>query len=92
MTKYIDYASLPEALRHGARLWIEHHVEPGDFLCAVIQNDLAEAASRADEANSRSLSEIVSWFYINAPVPCWGSKEKFEAWSATGRAKKEGES
>jgi len=61
-------------------MYIERGVDPGDFLCAVIDNDLRESFGRADVENCRRMYEIVSWFYMHAPSACWGSKEKHQAW------------
>ena len=53
---------------------------PGDFLQAVISNDLAEACGRADHDNLRNLPAFVAYLWNEAPAPCWGSKEKMNAW------------
>ena len=76
----IDYSGLPTALQHGARQYIEGHHLPGDFLTAVIENNLTEAMGRADEGNRARLFEIVSWFYNEAPASCWGSPERMREW------------
>lgn len=62
--------------------WIQHGIEPGDFLRAVINNDLREAIGRADDDNMRNLPAIVGYFYNEAPSSCWGSPEKAQAWAA----------
>lgn len=80
MIVFINYSKLPERLQNGARLWIEHGVDPGDFLQAVIRNDLTEAFSRADCDNMYAMPEIVKWWYNEAPSPCWGSVAKHDAW------------
>lgn len=64
----------------GVERYIEHGIEPGDFLQAVICNDLKEACVRADRTNQRLFFEIVFWFYNEAPEPCSGSAEKYRAW------------
>ena len=55
-------------------------IPTGDFLRAVISNDLKEACGRADDDNARNLCAIVAWLYNNAPMGCWGSVEKYENW------------
>lgn len=52
----------------------------GDFLTAVISNDLSKAVSHADSSNLRSLAAITAWFYNHAPSDSWGSFEKYRAW------------
>lgn len=80
----IDYSGLSQALREGVQLYIEHHLKPGDFVCAVLANDLRETCARADFWNLRRLPEIVAWFHDHAPTQCWGSREKVSAWLAKG--------
>ena len=76
----LNYDKLPERLRGGAQRYIEHGIQPGDFLTAVIDNNLKESVSRADDDMIKRLLEIVSWWYWEAPAGCWGSKEKRLAW------------
>jgi len=76
----INYTLLPEHIRGGAQRWIERGVDPGDFLTAVICNNLTESFGRADDINLHRMFDIVSFFYNEAPSECWGSKEKMEVW------------
>ena len=73
---------IPERMMGGIRRYIDHGIEPGHFLTAVICNDLREAVGRADEENVQLLREYVLFFYNEAPSPCWGSPEKMRAWTA----------
>jgi len=52
----------------------------GSFLTAVFENDLREAAVRADGFNSMALVEYVKLLNMGAPATCWGSKEKVKDW------------
>jgi hypothetical protein len=79
---HLDYSPLPERLRAGVQRWVEDHVEPGDFLRAVIRNDLSTAIALADDDNLPRLREIVRWFYNEAPGLCWGSAKAFDTWRA----------
>lgn len=76
----VDYSGLPEHMQDGALFYVEHGIEPGSFMSAVICNDLSEACARADDINRYRLFDIVSWFYNEAPGGCWGSREKMAAW------------
>jgi hypothetical protein len=71
---------IPERMMDGIKRYIEHHIKPGSFLCAVIQNDLREAVGAADDENIANLPAYVGYFYNEAPSICWGSREKMEAW------------
>ncbi|KKN81346.1 hypothetical protein LCGC14_0319590 [marine sediment metagenome] len=54
----------------------------GQFLSAVLSNDLKGATGHADADNIRVLPAIVSYIYNDLPAPCWGSKEEVVAWLA----------
>lgn len=69
---------VPENLRGGLSRYVWHGIEPGSFLCAVIENDLAEAVGRTSDY--ASIPPVVRWLYNWAPSPCWGSKEKRIEW------------
>lgn len=62
------------------RRYIEDRIEPGNFIMAVLHNDLKEAAGRADMYNRRKLFEYVEYLYNHAPSVCWGSSAKVDAW------------
>ncbi len=53
---------------------------PGDFLQAVIRNDLREAVSRADDDNQALLLAWVQLLYMHAPAGSWGSLAALEEW------------
>lgn len=71
---------VPQHDRAGLVRYITEHTGVGSFLRAVIQNDLSEAATRADKSNLRNLPAIVIWLRNEAPSECWGSPEKNKAW------------
>lgn len=52
----------------------------GDFLQAVLSNDLRDAFGRADDDNLRDLHEIVRYCWWDIPGDCWGSREKVRDW------------
>jgi hypothetical protein len=81
------YDQFPEQLRIALQLYVDEHRAPGNFLTAVICNDLKEAVARADEVNAKLLREYVRWFYNEAPAQCWGSKENFQNWIKQGDQK-----
>ncbi len=71
---------IPAYMMGGIQRYINNGIPPGDFLTAVICNDLMEAVARADDTNIRNLPAYVAYFYNEAPSLCWGSKEKFDKW------------
>lgn len=78
----IDYSKLPEHLVGGFRRYIEHGVRPGQFICAVIVNDLLESYGRADSISIARMSDIVGFVYNQMPSKSHGSPAKLDAWIA----------
>lgn len=72
--------AIPERMQGGITRYIEQHIKPGNFLMAVLCNDLKEACERADDENIKLLPVYVAYFYNEAPSACWGSPEKVQAW------------
>ena len=64
------------------RRYVDERIPPGDFLTAVIDNDLKEAVKRADDDNVANLPAFVAYFYNEVPGPCWGSPTRRRAWLA----------
>ena len=64
----------------GIARYVEQRIDPGDFLYAVLTNDLAEAAGRADETNIRLLHVYAAFFCNEVPRNCHGSKKAVYTW------------
>lgn len=75
---------VPPHLREGILAWAMDARPVGNFLTAVIENDLREAVARGDENSLTGLKGLVQFLYNYAPSPCWGSPAKVEAWRACG--------
>ena len=71
---------IPERMMKGLTRYINEHCPVGDFLIAVLENDLMEAVGRADDENLRNLPAFVAYLYNEAPGNCWGSPEAVRAW------------
>jgi hypothetical protein len=65
---------VPEHTQGGIRRYFEDRIPPGDFLIAVIENDLKGAFARADETNKAALESILQWFRWHPPAGTWGYK------------------
>lgn len=63
---------IPEYMHGGIIRYYENRIPPGDFLTAVIDNDLKEACGRADDTNRHCLFRYVMWFHNCAPTGSWG--------------------
>ncbi|WP_353208306.1 hypothetical protein [Sphingorhabdus sp.] len=75
-----EYACLPERMQDALREYVINRHETGDFLRAVICNDLRNAVSRADAENLPLIPLYVRWFYNRAPASCHGSPAAFFKW------------
>lgn len=72
--------ALPEHLREGLADYILERVPPGDYLRAVLSNDLRGTFERGDDESIAGLQPTVSWLYNHAPARCWGSREGVASW------------
>ena len=82
-----NYSRLPEHMQDTARLYVEHGVQGGSFFTALVCNDLIGAFQRADDANTAAMREWANFLYNEAPSFCSGSREKVNAWIASGGTK-----
>jgi hypothetical protein len=62
-----EYEIIPEMTRGSIMRYVEHGIQPGGFLTAVLSNDLYNATGRADRENLAALPAIVRWFANNCP-------------------------
>ena len=85
--KHADWTLIPQYMREGVLHYIERGIPPGDFLSAVLCNDLRGAVDRADETNIQIIHRYVIFFYNYAPYNCWGNEEYFVAWVKNGGLK-----
>lgn len=80
----IDYSQLPEHMQEGARLYVEHGIEPGSFMHAALSNNLIGAFNTADHINLTRMEDWALWLYSECPFAARGSREKVEAWIKAG--------
>ena len=80
----INYDRLPEHMRSGAQLYIEQGIRPGDFLMAILENDLSGAVQRADSINRDKIIDWVEWKTFDIPAIAHGSPEYVSAWISQG--------
>jgi len=75
---------VPEHLVGGLTRYVIMGINPGDFLTAVLSNDLMEAFGRADRNSLAGLEGLMKFIYNYVPSACHGSKEKVSAWKGGG--------
>ena len=61
--------------------WGKKECITGDFLGAVLSNDLMEAIGRADDDSMASLKYIAMFIYNELPRDCHGSKDIVSQWA-----------
>ena len=67
------------------RAYADQRRPTGDFLAAVLSNDLMDAVSRADEVNKYRLFDICSYVYNNIPACSHGSRKIVNEWLRGGQ-------
>jgi hypothetical protein len=80
-----EYACIPERMRAALIRYVVDHAEVGQFLTAVICNDLRKSVGYADDENLPLLPVYVRWFYNVAPAGCFGSAPVMAAWLEQGK-------
>lgn len=71
---------IPMSTIQTIRDYIEHGLEPGDFVRACLENNLKMAFACADIHNERALKEIVQYLYNYVPFNAWGSEKAVADW------------
>jgi hypothetical protein len=73
-------AELPEHMVRALKRYVSHGDDPGNFLRAVLANDLISACDKADSINIKLLPQYARYMYNNMPAGSWGSTERISAW------------
>lgn len=71
---------VPENIRGGIERYIECGITGGNFLEAVLCNDLKGACFSADPVTVNFLPSIVRWLWNYAPHQCHGSENHVRGW------------
>ncbi len=71
---------VPEHMHGGFKRYVFDRCQPGGFLTAVLENNLKEAAARADDKNKAALANIAAFCIEALPMACWGSPQKVAKW------------
>lgn len=76
----LEYSGIPSITLAALVAYKEKHAPVGDFLKAVLSNDLKNAVGYADTGNLCALKEIVMWVIWELPGVSQGSPEKYAEW------------
>lgn len=80
MFNHARYFAVKESTLNGLDRYAQNRIPTGDFLRAVLENDLMQAMGRADESNRAAMFSICGYVYNELPSACHGSPEKVKAW------------
>lgn len=78
---------LPVWMIHTLKEYVIRGVTPGNFMYAVLSNDLKEAFGRADECSASAMRTLVTFCYNEIPGNAWGSPEIVDNWVKSGGLK-----
>jgi hypothetical protein len=73
---------VPEHLQDGLIEYIAARRPCGQFLTAVLSNDLKDTCAYADEISIYALRHIMVFLFTYAPGKCWGSPDLVAVWLA----------
>lgn len=62
--------------------YMVNRIAPGNFLTALLSNDLMEAFGRADDENTANMRNWVLFLYNYVPRGSYGSPEAVREWLA----------
>lgn len=72
---------IPHSLHAGLTRYLVDGIKPGSFLTAVIENNLSDAALRADPIENLAALPHLARFLINeTPTACHGSPAAVKRW------------
>lgn len=80
----MDVWTVPGYMRDGVESYLYQGCPAGDFLTAVLENDLMRALQYADLENLRNLPAYGYVLYNYFPMGSYGSKGCVESWIAAG--------
>lgn len=73
-------AGVPPLLTQALGRYVDQGVPTGDFLNAVLENNLKMAYWLADPNSRAAIPHLIQWLHWEAPPQCHGSPEKVQAW------------
>jgi hypothetical protein len=79
-SSFDKYPKISKVTKETLLRYVNQRISTGDFLKAVLSNDLMNATFKADLSNEKSMVDICKWIYFEAPSMCWGSRERVENW------------
>lgn len=78
------YNMLPAHMRSSVKEYVENGTKKGDFLMALLTNNLKESFGRADAENLRCMETWVQFLRWELPSACHGSVLNVRNWIEMG--------
>lgn len=82
MSAAVDWSTCPAGMRDGLQRYVEHGIEPGGYLTAVLRGDLFDAMGRADLQSRRDMFDLCSFIFNFLPNAIWGDRNSVSEWVA----------
>jgi len=77
---FSGYPSIPETTKLALRGYVERRLPPGDFLEAVLTNNLFDAVFYASPENLASLRDLLLFINNRLPSDCCGNETSVFRW------------
>lgn len=71
---------MKDSIEESLERYTEHGTPTGGFLRAVLENNLHDAISMADDDNRADIIEICRYVYTSLPYSSHGNPERVRAW------------
>ncbi len=81
----VKYDLCPARFRAPLENWIEHGIDPGYGLRAVLCNDFFTAVISVPDDATQDLPALARWLYNHAPRGSFGSEATYLCWRASRR-------
>jgi hypothetical protein len=91
LTSDPEYKKIAPLTMKALMNWGQHGLHPGDFVTAVLTNDLQGAVARADDQNRPMIDVICRFVHNQMPRGCHGSLDVMERYGKKTRAEGERE-
>jgi len=79
-----EFDGIPSHIIIGLQRYLLSHIHPGDFLLAVLRNDLVNAIAYGDNETIGALPIIVRYLTARVRSDAWGSRDKVNQWLSGG--------
>ncbi len=80
MSATTAWLEIPEHLREPLGRFLVHGLHPGDFLKAVISNNLKQAVASGNDASLAGLRPLVMFMLNHAPAYAFGYSGAYQIW------------